>query len=873
MNNIEIKNPWLLLIAIPLIAIVIAGFFILPKMKRKKGKNIASLAIHIVMALTLALAFSDIQILKVGSDTEVYVVADCSASNKENITKIDELIDESIKKASEQPNTSVGVIAFGKEAKVITKPGQKFKTVEDVFEDEDFTSATDIENALTYTESEFSDGVIKRMILISDGKETDGDALSSVEALSANGITIDAISLSDVNGDEIAVTALDYNDHCFVNRNETVKATVRSKKAVEATAKITSGGLVKDSKSVSLNRGINVISFNVDTSKVGSVDYTFSIDAKTNDTYTENNSMSFTQDYTDELDVLLITKSKTDYAALKAMDAYSSDKVKITQYVDSYNVPYKIEDLIKYDEIILSDFSLDDINHAKQFSSNLSAAVYTYGKSVLTFQCKSGESSDAYVETYNDMLPIQFQSDTAKAVVFLIDCSGSMTGEMLSTAKRGTIACLDSLSETDYVSIISFESEVHILQPMTSMKNKSQIVKAINSVASGGSTAMYAGMQKAYAQFDNLNIGYKTVICLTDGLPSDSESKLKSLVYRMGSESIICSFINIANKSGENLLRTLAARGNGFYRYCTSAASLVNVMVTAMTDNVSDTEIVTNTDILINKTDDSVLSDVGTLPQIGGYVFCHIKTAATTVMTVQYLEEDEQGNKNSAIVPLYAYWNFGKGKVSSFTSSLSGDWSKALFANQNGAKFLNNMVSDMLPDRAADNAIDLSYTNNGSTTNISLNANDGQKDSNVKVKVTSPSGTVTEYVALYDGIDYSTVITTGEIGKYILYISYSSIQEDGNCKEIATEQLPLYFDYSKEYNVFDDNANTLMYDIAKKANGDLGYDEVIYNVSDVQLSVSSYNSTMLIFILVTVILFLVDIAIRKTDFRKKAKNA
>ena len=121
MNNIDIKNPWLGLIAIPIIVLVIIFFFRIPKQKRKFVKNRISLGLHMLMSLTLALAFMDIRFLHSGKDTELYILVDCSDSEKIASDRIDELIKEVYDK--QIINTKIGVVAFAKDYRVLTPLG------------------------------------------------------------------------------------------------------------------------------------------------------------------------------------------------------------------------------------------------------------------------------------------------------------------------------------------------------------------------------------------------------------------------------------------------------------------------------------------------------------------------------------------------------------------------------------------------------------------------------------------------------------------------------------------------------------------------------------------------------------------------------
>ncbi|MFH1463179.1 MAG: von Willebrand factor type A domain-containing protein [Pseudomonadota bacterium] len=84
-------------------------------------------------------------------------------------------------------------------------------------------------------------------------------------------------------------------------------------------------------------------------------------------------------------------------------------------------------------------------------------------------------------------------------LVFLADVSGSMSsGDKLPLAKEAMHMLVDSLREDDTVGLCTYAGRVAaILQP-TSAANKRAIHDAINSLESGGSTAMSAGIDIAY---------------------------------------------------------------------------------------------------------------------------------------------------------------------------------------------------------------------------------------------------------------------------------------------------------------------------------------------------------------------------------------
>ena len=212
MNNsdpIKIENPWLLFVALGLVIVTIIGFFLLPKQKRSRPKNLISLGLHVVISCTLALAFANIQFLSTSSDVEVYVVADCSDSQKYSVETMDTLVKDVYTKAQKN-STKVGLVAFAANGNQLTlaKPGEitnfdKIPSLATVYENESFdTSTSNLASAMDYTSALYTETALKRMIIISDGLETDGDAVKVVQKLNENNIQLDTIAVDDPVEDE-----------------------------------------------------------------------------------------------------------------------------------------------------------------------------------------------------------------------------------------------------------------------------------------------------------------------------------------------------------------------------------------------------------------------------------------------------------------------------------------------------------------------------------------------------------------------------------------------------------------------------------------------------------------------------------------------
>ncbi len=881
MNNIKITYPYLLYIMLPLAVLVVLGFFFIPKLKKKRPNNIISLILHLVLACTLSLSFADIRILKGDSKSELYVLVDCSDSERNSIDKIDATVSDIFDKAKAS-KAEPGLVCFGKNQMVYLKPGEKYKSIKDVFDKEkypDFSSdGSDIASALTYTKTLFSQDAVKKMVLVSDGIETDNNAVDVIASVLSDNVAIDAVYLNDTLDDEVSIQSIDYVDKCYTNRQQEVKILLQSSKEKSAKVRLETGGEIKEEKETTLAPGLNVLTFYVTGTENGTVEYEVEVVAD-GDTYSENNHVTFSQEYTDKFSVLFIGNTQDDLTAFQSISGYDSN-VTIKSYVDTNVVPYKLTDLIQYDEIVLSNINLLTLNRYEDFAKNLNAAVKTYGKSLLTFGATYTTSNGASaINDYNDLLPVQYESDGAKALVLLIDCSGSMqSDDRLTIAKKGAIKCLDVLSDKDYVSIISFSSDVTIHQPLTSIKNKNDIIKAINGINLGGGTMLGSGLREANNQIIDSKCEYKNVITLTDGLPSESDSELKRIVRNMASDNITCSFINISSNEGQKLLSSLADIGNGTYYFCRTASGLVNIMLSSVSGEIGNTEINETASVQYRLPNDPVLDKVSNLPDLKGYNYCRVKGSTNTVLTIQYIKKDEKGNTTGvATIPLYAYWNFGKGKVSSFTSNLASDWTDDFRNSSAGKTFFKNSIYQSLPDRSISTLMDLTTSHNGYTMGLTVKIGESTKAGKIHVICKDPSGNENETDLVYDSKDmvYNGKTPLTEKGKYEVKATFYEQLEDGSYTESETDMFYFYYDFSKEYDVLPETeGDTLLNELVKNSNGTLyeGEDAYEYKVSASDISHVSYSSTMLFFFLLSVILYLIDIFIRKSTFRFRKKD-
>jgi len=159
-------------------------------------------------------------------------------------------------------------------------------------------------------------------------------------------------------------------------------------------------------------------------------------------------------------------------------------------------------------------------------------------------------------------------------LVFLIDCSGSMSDEnKLPLLKKSLQLLLNQMSDNDKVSIVAYAGAAGLILPPTIASEKNKIIEALDKLNAGGSTAGGEGIELAYntAKAAYIADGNNRVILCTDGdfnVGVSSTDQLIKLIESKRKENIYitaCGF-GMGNYK-DNRMEEIAKNGNGNYFY------------------------------------------------------------------------------------------------------------------------------------------------------------------------------------------------------------------------------------------------------------------------------------------------------------------
>jgi Ca-activated chloride channel family protein len=174
----------------------------------------------------------------------------------------------------------------------------------------------------------------------------------------------------------------------------------------------------------------------------------------------------------------------------------------------------------------------------------------------------------------------------AQNLTFLIDTSGSMDEpNKLPLLKRSFGLLVDQLKADDTVSIVVYAGSAGVVLEPTKASERTKILKALDNLAAGGSTAGAEGIALAYslAEENRLADGNNRVILATDGdfnVGISDPEDLKTYIKTQRDKGIFLSVLGFGRGNLDDaLMQELAQNGNGNASYIDSFREAQKVLV------------------------------------------------------------------------------------------------------------------------------------------------------------------------------------------------------------------------------------------------------------------------------------------------------
>ncbi len=588
-------------------------------------------------------------------------------------------------------NDQAGLVIFGRESLVEFLPTNtpQLTRIESV----PSTEGTDIASAIRLASALFPDGKNRRIVLMTDGNETQGSALDTASVARVQDIEIDVVALAPNTPTAETLLLETYApDEVKIGEPFNLEVVVEAQKSAEGTLIVDRDGTPVKSVKVSLSPGKNRISIPIRTESEGFHRYQVRLEATPDEDPRNNIGRAFVR-VQGKPRILLAEGGKRDpnQSLLRALRANNLEVVRVTENT----FPTRADALQAYDAIILNDFPADALS--PQMMTNLQSAVRDTG---IGFAMIGGEKSflpGGYYDTpIAEMLPVDLDVRQRKVfppatVVIVIDISGSMAMledgiEKVKLAGKAAISALQMLKENDRFGVVVSGTGVEWLSPIQPVSNRSVAIGQISRIYAGGG-GIYCRPSLLFAEsaLDKEPSRARHVILLADGNDCDEQEGCFEIAARMRAKGITMSVVSLGRGVDTPFLRQLAKVAGGQF-YLTERARDLPRFFTADVSIMTRSAIEEGAFIPKVAQGEEVLQGINwnSTPPLMAYCLTSDRPLARTLMRT---DKDD---------PLLAVWQYGLGTSLAFTSDAKPQWAQRWIGWSEFAPFWTQATRSLL---------------------------------------------------------------------------------------------------------------------------------------------------------------------------------
>ena len=751
--------------------------------------------------------------------TTVYLVDVSDSVSKDAIKDAQKLVDEAFEKKRE--SDLVKVVSFAKRPRLLAtivddngraKPptvlrhkvaeGAKGKGIKDL------GAGTNLQVALQLAYGLFPPGYLRRVVLISDGVQTDGDVLAEANRARDYGVRIHTVPYTRPAPGEVAVRKLRMPARVKVGQTFKIKADIYATRATKATATLYQGETINGLdgiKKLELKPGPNEVVFKSVVRVAGEVTYALKLKNIGNDRFSKNNGYATTIDVPGRPQVLYVEQTPQYAGPLtRALTAQQYD----VDVRPPTGFPGSLKELERYDFVIVSDVPKEGMTLQSQ--QLLEQYIRDLGGGFLYAGGENGYGLGGwYRTTMARILPVRMESEKVQkipsvAMVLVIDHSGSMSGLPMEMAKKAAKATLDVLGSDDLISVVVFDSRPDTVVKMQPARNRSRIRGLISRIQPAGGTEIFPALDRAYNILTVTEARKKHVILLTDG--KAPTSGIRDLVNAMIAESITVTTVGLGSDVDEQLLKMIADVGGGRFHPVPDPQSLPRIF-TKETEMVARAAAVEEW-FQVQQTGYARFLrklDVRSAPFLHGYVSTKMKpTPAVELLSSEDTDE-----------PILARWRVGTGWSLAWTTDVKARWAVEWTGWPGWEKFWGQLVREHMRQKHR-RELDMRATIDGGVLRASVDAFtvDERFDNKLVSKLTiigpQPGG-AKKVVTMRQTAPgrYEVAAPLDKYGSFLLRAVHSREQENGTLKPIAKSSGHVSNPYPREYAAFKTDRVTL----------------------------------------------------------------
>ena len=643
----------------------------------RASRERAALLLRLAIMLLLVLSLAGAQAVRAGDELAVIFLLDVSDS----ISVAEKAAGERyIREAMAEmgPRDRAGVILFGANALVERPVGPLSELAPLASEPQPLQS--DLAEAVRLGLALFPPGSARRLVVLSDGAATTGDALEAARLAAESEVQIDFVALGEALPEfEARVVAVDAPTRAVQGETIVVEVTVESNTAMPAVLRVLDGGQVLDEAQVDLRVGSNNFSLPLQASEQAFARYTVQIEPL-EDSYYQNNSLAAYTEIVGPPQILLVAaEPDADEAGTEMVDDAIALRVALEEVglpvdtVTPATLPAAVAPLSSYAGVVLVNVNAKDLSPRKM--ETLQSYVRDLGGGLVVVGGPQSYGVGGYYRTaLEETLPVEMQIQDqerfpAVSIALVIDRSGSMAAPeggvaKIALASEAAVRVVELLNDFDEITVIPVDTAPREVVGPVSAANKAPVIAQLRRIgAGGGGINVRTGVEVAADALIGSENPVRHIIVLADGSDANEQGGVPALIEALVAEGVTVSMVAIGDGQHVPWLRQMAQLGGGRFHLTDQAANLPQIF-TQETAAIQRSYLVEERFFPTLAAPSPILSGIDAVPPLYGYV------ATSPRPTAQVILETPLGD------PLLAAWQYGLGRAVVWTSDATGRWAR-----------------------------------------------------------------------------------------------------------------------------------------------------------------------------------------------------
>ncbi|MBI3762705.1 MAG: VWA domain-containing protein, partial [Chloroflexi bacterium] len=581
-----LSSPWFLLLVFLLPFFLYVGW---PTHGASRGREFTGLAVRLIIALAIILSLAGLEVVQPTNELAVVFLIDASDS----VPQLAKVYSVSyVRHALEamKPTDRAAIVVFGGDA-LVERPMSSSRDL-DTFTSIPRTLETDIAEAIRLGLALFPVDAAKRMVILSDGAATTGDAEEAARLAAASGVQIVVVPfLADPSAavaPEVLISGVSAPPHLREGESFGLEVTLQATRAASVGLRVFAGSQVVAEQTVQLKEGENNFTLPLKAGASGFAAYRVQIVPQAGDDgFYQNNELAAFSQIKGPPRVLAVgeAQGRDGVDELTALTSALKASGIAVDVVRPAGLPSELAALSEYASVLLVDVPARDLT-PRQMTA-LQTYVRDLGGGLVAVGGPSSYGVGGYFKTpLEETLPVEMQiKDELRrprlTLVLVLDKSGSMSevsggAAKIELAKEAAIRSVELLNPGDRLGVVGFDDSAFWLVPLQTIDDPTEIVNRIGTLRADGGTDILAGVRVAAEQLEPDSATLKHIVLMTDG--QASPVGIPELAREMHDQyGITFSTVAMGTDADTTLLRQLATVGDGRYHFAADPASVPSI--------------------------------------------------------------------------------------------------------------------------------------------------------------------------------------------------------------------------------------------------------------------------------------------------------